>query len=126
MVMPSVYESETFGVAAIEASAAEVPVVASRVGGVPEAVIDGQTGLLVPPRDVDKLAEACISMIDDPQRRREMGLAGRRFVERYYSWPDNTRLMGEIYRATLDGTNPRGVPIFTPGREADLVVPPAP
>jgi glycosyltransferase involved in cell wall biosynthesis len=123
MVMPSVYESETFGVAAIEASASGVANVASRVGGVPEAVIHGKTGLLVPPRDVDALAAACIELIDNPGRRREMGLAGRRFVERYYDWRENTRLMSEIYRAALDGTNVRGVPIFKVGREPDLVVP---
>jgi glycosyltransferase involved in cell wall biosynthesis len=123
MVMPSVYESETFGVAAIEASASGVAVVASRVGGVPEAVIHGKTGLLVPPRDVDALAAACIELIDNPNRRREMGLAGRRFVERYYDWRENTRLMGEIYRAVLDGTSVRGVPIFKVGQEPDLVVP---
>jgi len=121
--MPSVYESETFGVAAIEASASGVANVASRVGGVPEAVIHGKTGLLVPPRDVDGLAAACIELIDNPSRRREMGLAGRRFVERYYDWRENTRLMGEIYRAALDGTSVRGVPIFKVGREPDLVVP---
>jgi glycosyltransferase involved in cell wall biosynthesis len=123
MVMPSVYESETFGVAAIEASAAGVPVVASRVGGVPEAVLHEQTGLLVPPRDVQALADACVALIDNPQRRHEMGEAGRRFVRRYYSWPDNTRLMAEIYRAALDGTPPRSVPIYQPGREPDLSVP---
>jgi glycosyltransferase involved in cell wall biosynthesis len=123
MVMPSVYESETFGVAAIEASASGVANVASRVGGVPEAVIHGKTGLLVPPRDVDALAVACIELIDNPGRRREMGLAGRRFVERYYDWSENTRLMSEIYRAALDGTNVRGVPIFKAGQDPDLVVP---
>jgi glycosyltransferase involved in cell wall biosynthesis len=123
MVMPSVYESETFGVAAIEASACGVPVVASRVGGVPEAVIHGRTGLLVPPRDIEALAAACIALIDDPARRRRMGEAGRRFVRRYYDWNDNTRLMAEIYRAALAGEWPRGVPIYQPGREADLIVP---
>jgi L-malate glycosyltransferase len=122
MVMPSVYESETFGVAAIEASASGVPVVASQVGGVPEAVLHERTGLLVPPRDVEALARACIELIDDPARRRAMGLAGRRFVERYYSWPDNTRLMAEVYRAAMEGTSVRGVPVYQAGREPDLVV----
>jgi glycosyltransferase involved in cell wall biosynthesis len=123
MVMPSVYESETFGVAAIEASACGVPVVASRVGGVPEAVIHEQTGLLVPPRDAGALAAACIALIDDPSRRRRMGNAGRRFVRRYYDWNDNTRLMAEIYRAALAGESPRGVPVYQPGREPELIVP---
>lgn len=125
MVMPSVYESETFGVAAIEASASGVPVVASRVGGVPEAVLHEKTGLLVPPRDVDALAQACIALIDDPVRRGEMGGAGERFVRRYYSWPDNTRLMGEVYRAAIEGTSVRGVSVYQPGKEPDLPVPPA-
>ena len=123
MVMPSVYESETFGVAAIEASASGVPVVASRVGGVPEAVIHGETGLLVPPRDAKALAEACIALIDDPQRRRTMGLAGRRFVERYYQWQENCLAMEEIYRATLESDAVRGVPVYREGVEPDLHVP---
>jgi glycosyltransferase involved in cell wall biosynthesis len=123
MVMPSVYESETFGVAAIEASAAGVPVVASRVGGVPEAVLHEQTGLLVPPRDVNALADACIKLIDDPALRGRMGEAGCRFVRRYYSWPDNTRLMAEVYRAAVEGTSVRGVPVYQAGKEPDLSVP---
>jgi len=120
MVMPSVYESETFGVAAIEASASGVPVVASRVGGVPEAVLDGVTGLLVPPRDVEQLAAACIELIDSPERRREMGVAGRRFVEKYYVWQDNTALMGEVYRAALEGREVREVPVWREGVEPPL------
>lgn len=123
MVMPSVYESETFGVAAIEASASGVPVVASRVGGVPEAVIDGKTGLLVPPRDVKALAEACVRMIDDEAMRREMGTAGRRFVERHYVWSQNCGLMEEVYRAALEGNDPEGVPVYRRGVAPELEVP---
>ena len=58
MVMPSVYESETFGVAAIEASAAGVPIITSRAGGLPEAVADNVSGLLIPPGDVAALTQA--------------------------------------------------------------------
>src|SRR3954464_1911702 len=107
MLMPSIYHSETFGVAAIEASASGVPVIASKVGGVPEAVLHNQTGLLVPPKDPAALAQATIELIDDPQRRRQMGLAGRRFVERYYDWNHNTAMMEEIYRAALKEDSPR-------------------
>jgi len=122
MVMPSVYESETFGVAAIEASASGVPVVASRVGGVPEAVLDGVTGLLVPPRDVDQLAAACIKLIDSRNLRQEMGIAGRRFVEKYYVWQDNTALMAEVYRAALEGRAVQNVPAWQKGSEPPLSI----
>jgi L-malate glycosyltransferase len=123
MVMPSIYESETFGVAAIEAAACAVPVIASKVGGVPEAVLHQQTGLLVPPRDTAALAHACIELIDDPKRRRQLGLAGRRFVERYYDWNNNTKQMEEIYRAALEEDSPRHIPIYSPTRGPDLHVP---
>jgi len=122
MVMPSVYESETFGVAAIEASASGVPFVASRIGGIPEAVINGKTGLLVPPRDPQALAAACIKLIDDPIQREQMGQMGREFVERYYSWAENGILMEEVYRAELDGDDPNSVPAYTPGRLPDLSI----
>ncbi|HEV8293142.1 MAG TPA: glycosyltransferase [Tepidisphaeraceae bacterium] len=123
MVMPSIYESETFGVAAIEASACAVPVIASRVGGVPEAVLHNETGLLVAPRDPAALAHACIELIDDPPRRRQLGLAGRRFVERYYDWNHNTKQMEEIYRAALEENSPRAIPVYSASRAADLSVP---
>lgn len=117
MAMPSVYESETFGVAAIEASACGVPVVASRIGGVPEAVLHEKTGLLVPPGDVEALAAALIELIDDPGRRCKLGLAGRRFVQRYYSWQENAKLMEEVYRAAVEGDEPRDVPVWQAGVE---------
>jgi glycosyltransferase involved in cell wall biosynthesis len=123
MLMPSIYESETFGVAAIEASACAVPVIASKVGGVPEAVLHNQTGLLVPPKDIDSLTKACLDLIDDPARRRQLGLAGRRFVERHYQWQNNCQQMEEIYRAALDNDSPRNIPIFSPTRAPDLHVP---
>jgi glycosyltransferase involved in cell wall biosynthesis len=123
MIMPSIYESETFGVAAAEAAACAVPTVASRIGGIPEAIIHGKTGLLVPPRDPAALAEACIELIDDHQRRREMGLAGRRFVEKYYIWPVSTWKMEEIYRAVLEKDQPKGIPIYRAGVEPTFEIP---
>jgi glycosyltransferase involved in cell wall biosynthesis len=108
VLMPSVCQ-ESFGVAAIEASACEVPVVASRVGGVGEAVVDRVTGLLVPPGDPDALAGACIGLIRDPQRRRQLGRAGRRFVLDNYQWRQNAATMAAVYGQLLAGR-----PVRTP------------
>ena len=102
LVMPSTCQ-ESFGVAAIEASACELPVVATRVGGVSEAVIDGVTGLLVPPNDPQALADACIALIRNPQRRLQLGRAGRRFVLDNYQWRQNAATMANLYRQLLAG-----------------------
>ncbi len=85
-VIPSVQEA--FGVAALESSAMEVPVVASDVGGLRDTVRDGQTGLLVPPRSPEALADALIRVLQDSDLRRRMGRAGREMVEREYDWRD--------------------------------------
>lgn len=67
---------EGFGIAFLEAAAFGLPAVGSRAGGIPEAVVDGTTGILVEPESPEKLAEALIVMYRDPDKRREMGLAG--------------------------------------------------
>jgi glycosyltransferase involved in cell wall biosynthesis len=99
-VMPSTCQ-ESFGVAAIEASACEVPVVATKVGGVPEAVVDGETGVLVPPFDAERLAEACIGLIRDSNRRRQLGKVGRKFVLDHYQWHQNAATMASVYGQLL-------------------------
>src|SRR6185437_1857972 len=101
-VMPSTCQ-ESFGVAAIEASACEVPVVATKVGGVPEAVVDGQTGILVPPFDSDRLAAACIALICDPAARARLGKAGRQYVLDHYQWHQNAATMAGVYSQLLAG-----------------------
>lgn len=68
---------EGLGVALLQAASAGVPIVASRVGGVPEAVTDGVTGLLVPPADAIALAGACRALLVDAVERRRMGSAGQ-------------------------------------------------
>ncbi|MBI4633963.1 MAG: glycosyltransferase family 4 protein [Deltaproteobacteria bacterium] len=97
-VMPSVEHSETFGVAAIEAQAMEVPVVASNVGGVSEAVMDGKTGILVEPRNIQQLAAAIIKLIREPELRQRMGEEGRRFVLQNYNIEENVRLFERLYQ----------------------------
>jgi glycosyltransferase involved in cell wall biosynthesis len=77
-VMPSLYE--TFGISVIEAMAFGLPVVATNVGGLPEVVQDGVTGILVPPKDPNALADAVIRLLRDSDLRRRMGDAGRERV----------------------------------------------
>jgi len=78
-VLPSIYEGMPNAI--IEAMAMERPVVATRVGAVPEVVIDGETGILVARRDADALAEAICLLLEDKQLAKRMGMAGRERVE---------------------------------------------
>jgi phosphatidylinositol alpha-1,6-mannosyltransferase len=88
-VMPSYStdaDIESFGIVYSEASACGVPVVGGRGGGVSEAVLDGETGLLVDPYDVDELAEAMIGLLTDENLSRRLGTNGRRRIEQELSW----------------------------------------
>ncbi len=102
-VVPSLTDRESFGVAAVEASACGLPVIASRVGGLPEVVLDGQTGLLVPPGDISALAAAMARLLSEPELRARMGQAGRQFVLEHYRWADNAKSMEQLYTEVLSG-----------------------
>jgi glycosyltransferase involved in cell wall biosynthesis len=102
-VLPSTYEG--FGVAAVEASAMALPVVASAVDGLPDVVCDGRTGLLVPPRDAGALAEAILRLVNDTRLRAAMGDAGRDYVARHFDWAANAAQMEQVYAAVLQRTS---------------------
>lgn len=87
---------EGFGLALAEASSAGRPVIASRAGGVPEAVRDGQTGLLVDPDRPSELADALRRLLRDRTLARKLGVAGRREIERYYNWDRVTSDLAKI------------------------------
>jgi glycosyltransferase involved in cell wall biosynthesis len=82
-------------VSLIEAMAAGLPVVATKVGGVPDLVADGKTGLLVPPKDPMAMSQAMETLLADPERRRQMGRLGRDAVYPLYS---DTALMDRMHR----------------------------
>ena len=77
---------EPFGIAPLEAMACGVPVIASAVGGMIDSVVDGRTGVHVPPRDPERLAEAARELLADRGRCREYGAAGARRAKRLYGW----------------------------------------
>jgi L-malate glycosyltransferase len=82
LLMPS--ETESFGLAALEAMACEVPVIATRTGGLPEVVLHGETGYLVDLGDTKTMADCAIAIISNHRKRREMGERGRAWaVERF-------------------------------------------
>jgi len=81
-LLPSAQES--FGLAALEAMACEVPVVASRVGGIPEVVEDGVSGFLCEPDDVEGMAKGAVTLLSDPRLHRDFARAGLDRVRRHF------------------------------------------
>jgi glycosyltransferase involved in cell wall biosynthesis len=98
-VQPSLHEGMPNTV--LEAMAAGLPVVATAVGGTPEAVVDGLTGLLIPPRDPDALAETIAALLRDPDLRREMGRAGRERVAEHFGMARMVEQTERLYTQLL-------------------------
>lgn len=99
-VVPSLYEG--FGFPAGEAMACEVPVVATTAGALPEVVgRDGRAGLLVEPGSAPALAAAIGALLDQPERRREMGIAGRKRVLSAFTWRRACERTVEAYREAM-------------------------
>lgn len=92
---------EGFGVVCAEAMAHGRPVVASAVGGLLDLVVDGETGILVPPRDVPALRGALERLLADRELRRRLGHAGRERVRSYCSWEAVTNATVAAYEAAL-------------------------
>ena len=101
-------QMEGLGVALLQASAAAVPIIASRAGGLPEAVADGVTGLLVPPGDGQALCAAMDTLLCDPARRRRMGDAGRARVLAEFSVETMAEGNLAVYRRVLASRRQRG------------------
>ena len=96
-VCPSLYEP--LGIVNLEAMACGAAVVGSRVGGIPEVVADGRTGLLVPPGDPDALAAALNALITDPGRASALGRAGRERAVAEFSWAQIAGQTAQLYAA---------------------------
>jgi L-malate glycosyltransferase len=93
--------AEAAGLVNIEAQACGLPVLASRVGGIPEYVSDGRTGVLFPPGDAEALARAVRLLLDDPLRFREMGRAARELAVERFSAPVRLNEYLNLYRSSM-------------------------
>lgn len=98
IVLPSRYEP--FGIVALEAAAARVPVVASTAGGLREAVLDGVTGLSFPVGNVAALADAVVAVLDDPVAAAERAEAAHARLATDFSWPAIAAATAEVYAST--------------------------
>jgi glycosyltransferase involved in cell wall biosynthesis len=90
--------TEAAGMVLIEAQACGVPVVASKVGGIPEILMDGRTGKLVPPSDPESLGSAVSALLDDVDIRRDMGINARAMAEMKFDIKKQNAALAEIYK----------------------------
>ncbi|MDS0253970.1 glycosyltransferase [Haloarcula argentinensis] len=97
--LPSLWEG--FGVVFLEAMAAQTPVVASEVSAIPEVVADGETGLLCPPMDEAKFADAISTLLETPEMAESMGKAGRERLDREFAVDRMIEEVATIYQDTL-------------------------
>ena len=108
LVLPSIRTAtgrvEGLGLVLLEAAATGVPAIGSRVGGIPEGVIDGYTGYLVPERDPDTLAARIGELLADPAKRSRMGAEGRSLVERRFDIERQTAKLESLYDTLLSNT----------------------
>ena len=81
-ILPSLTEGVSLTL--LEAMASGLPVVATRVGGTPEVVVEGETGLLVPPSSPDELAQAILNLLQDSELRRQMGEKARQRIKQHF------------------------------------------
>jgi glycosyltransferase involved in cell wall biosynthesis len=92
---------EGLGMVLLEAAATGLPIVGSRVGGIPECILEGKTGFLVPERDEEALARRMAELLEDPVRRNRMGAAGRALVEDRFDIDRQTAVLENYYDSLI-------------------------
>jgi len=100
VVLPSLWEGMPNCL--LEAMAAGKPVIATTVGGIPEVVMDGETGILVPPRDSHALTEAMIRILNQGEEARAMGIKGRKRVEQFFPLQKSLNETEMVYQGMLN------------------------
>jgi len=98
LVVPSIYEG--FGLPAAEAMACGAPVISTTAGALPEVV--GDAGILVPPGDTGAIVQAVKALLDDENRRRQLGELGKARVARLFNWDNAAKGTAEVYRDAIE------------------------
>ncbi len=105
-ILPAIIDSkgdtEGLGVVMLEAMATEVPVVASRVGGIPEALNYGNVGILIEQKNPKQIAETVISILNDNELRKSLGKKGRDWVMQNFSWDHLAKQIAKIFKQSLN------------------------
>ncbi len=99
--LPSITMAEAFGIVNLEAMACGIPVISTKLGGIPDVVHDKETGLLVKPEDVDALADAIITLVENEDIAAKMGSNGKKRVQEY-SWKKIAEKTEDIYNRLLE------------------------
>lgn len=100
-VLPSITSSEGFGMTLIEANSCGIPVIGSKIGGIPHAIINGKTGLLVEPNNTNALASAIAKFYDDPALAKKLGTAGASRVRHKFGWNHLITETEQIFLRTI-------------------------
>jgi glycosyltransferase involved in cell wall biosynthesis len=97
LVLPTITEDEGFGIVLLEAMANGIPVVGSNIGGIPEVIVDGETGFLFEPSNYLDLAEKINILLNNKLLRQKMGQKGQELVKTQFSWTKIASQVKEIY-----------------------------
>lgn len=100
-VLPSFYEN--FPISILEAMASGIAVIATDVGGIPEVITSGYNGILIPPKDPEKLASALITLITDDIKRRKLAKNARKTILKKFTWDRTAKITKTYYEEILEG-----------------------
>jgi glycosyltransferase involved in cell wall biosynthesis len=98
-VLPAIYENFPFAI--LEAQATALPVISTKVGGIPEFLVDNENGFLIDPRDSEQLTQRVLTLLQDPKLAKEMGDHGRSLIEEKFAWHLITNQVVDLYYSLL-------------------------
>jgi glycosyltransferase involved in cell wall biosynthesis len=99
-VLPAIYENFPFAI--LEAQATGLPVISTKVGGIPEFLVDNENGFVIDPGDSAQLTQRVLALLQDPKLAKEMGMRGRKLIEEKFSWRLITSQVIDLYHKLLE------------------------